>query len=60
MEKIQVELKLHELEFFERNLSFRIYIYIYIFFFFKYNFAITRLFKNRVLHFKLDFLKIKF
>ena len=51
---IQVELELHELEFFEWNSSSR------IFFFTKFNFAITRLFKNRVLHLKIDFLKIEF
>ena len=46
LENIQVEL-----EFFEWNLSSTIYLFIY-----KFHFTITRLSKNRVLH----FLKIEF
>ena len=46
LENIQVEL-----EFFEWNLSSTIYLFI-----FKFHFTITRLSKNRVLH----FLKIEF
>ena len=45
LENIQVEL-----EFFEWNSSSRIF-----FFFSKFNFTITRLSKNRVLHLELDF-----
>ena len=50
LENIQVEL-----EFFEWNSSSRIF-----FFFSKFNFTITRLSKNRVLHLELDFIKIEF
>ena len=54
LEKIQVELEFHELEYFAWNSSSKKKKKI------KSMFAITRFSKNRVLHLKLNFLKIEF